>query len=403
MAIEALLQRAASGTINVRRFDLAGNRRFELAYGLDAAAAEAVVLEAAASGWNSIVNETIDIHDGGVSGVAFGDVIEFAPDDTPQGVHRPGICSLPRELGLRVLEKVYGFRPAINYEPNVRVEFSIHPMRIGIRNDHTIVWELERFPTAGPAPQGRWPNRFSELLGDKLFGLVLADQAGLPVPRTTAITRRVGTFRFGLTTTSLERWIRTCPPRPVPGFFPTFRGWKDPFVLMQGTDPHPGTSSLASVLDQRDVSAAYSGVAESRNELVELEGVQGSGDRFMLGQQEPQELPSRIVDDVRALHRKAVQKLGPIRMEWAHDGRQCWVVQLQSLCEGGGTIVEGSVSGYLTFDVAGHSPADLLPVIADARSRNAGIILRGFVGILSHFGDLLRREGIPSKIERPAQ
>lgn len=41
-----------------------------------------------------IVNETIDVHDGGVSGVIQGDVVELAPDDTPRCVEKPGVASL---------------------------------------------------------------------------------------------------------------------------------------------------------------------------------------------------------------------------------------------------------------------------------------------------------------------
>ena len=92
----------------------------------------------------SIVNETIDVHDGGVSGVAMGNVIEFSPDATPQCVDRPGVCTMPRDIGLHVLENIYGFRPALHFDETIRVEFSIHPRRRGLRPDHTIIWELEK-------------------------------------------------------------------------------------------------------------------------------------------------------------------------------------------------------------------------------------------------------------------
>jgi hypothetical protein len=53
---------------------------------------------------------------------------------------------------------------------------------------------------ADPVAQRRrltWPNRFSRLLGDKAFGLLVADLHGLPVPATTVVGRRVAPFRFG--------------------------------------------------------------------------------------------------------------------------------------------------------------------------------------------------------------
>lgn len=59
----------------------------------------------------SIINENISIHDGGVSGVVLGDIIEFCPDDTPKCVDKEGVCSLPRELGMKILKTVYGFSP----------------------------------------------------------------------------------------------------------------------------------------------------------------------------------------------------------------------------------------------------------------------------------------------------
>ena len=44
----------------------------------------------AADGYFTIVNETVDTADGGVSGVVLGDIMEFAPLDTPRGVEKPG-------------------------------------------------------------------------------------------------------------------------------------------------------------------------------------------------------------------------------------------------------------------------------------------------------------------------
>ena len=49
----------------------------------------------AGEGYLTIVNETIDIHDGGISGVALAGIVEFAPDDTPRAVEQPGVAALP--------------------------------------------------------------------------------------------------------------------------------------------------------------------------------------------------------------------------------------------------------------------------------------------------------------------
>ena len=149
----------------------------EFLYGrTDAAEILAELRRCRPTGLYTIVNETIDVHDGGVSGVAFGDVLEFAPGDTPRCVEKPGTAALPRGSGLRLLETVYGFRPACRTRPELRVEFSLHPLRRGYRHEHTVLWEIEE---PGPPPDGTvilsWPNRFSRFLGDKAFGLLVAD------------------------------------------------------------------------------------------------------------------------------------------------------------------------------------------------------------------------------------
>ena len=111
-----------------------------------------------------------------------------------------------------------------------------------------------------------WPNRFSRLLGDKAFGLLVADLLGLPVPATTVVGRRVAPFGFGRPTGGGERWLRTCPAEPVPGRFMTQRGWRDPFALLAAEDPS-GTD-LVAVLAQEGVRARWSGA----NEGIEVAG-----------------------------------------------------------------------------------------------------------------------------------
>ena len=92
---------------------------------------------------------------------------------------------------MALLGTVYGFTPDLDGRPGERVEFSLHPLAAGVRQTHTIVWEREPVD-AGPLTAGpTWPNRFSRFLGDKAFGLLVADLLGLPVPATTAVGRRV--------------------------------------------------------------------------------------------------------------------------------------------------------------------------------------------------------------------
>jgi hypothetical protein len=144
-AAAALLQSSGERSVNVRSFDPVTPKSREFVYGLKTVdEITRNVQRLAAAGLYTIANETIDVNDGGVSGVALGDVIEFAPGDTPRAVEKPGTAALPRKAALELLSTVYGFTPDVaRYGPKARVEFSIHPLRRGFRQDHTVIWELE--------------------------------------------------------------------------------------------------------------------------------------------------------------------------------------------------------------------------------------------------------------------
>ena len=122
-----------------------------------------------------IANETVDIHDGGVSGVMMGDMIEFGPDDTPRIVEKPGVAALSRTEAVKLLSLVYGFVPALEFPMQSRVEFSIHPMRRGWRNEHTICWEYSSIVQHAEQISRRWPNKFSHMIGDKVFEITSSD------------------------------------------------------------------------------------------------------------------------------------------------------------------------------------------------------------------------------------
>jgi hypothetical protein len=248
-AVEALLAAAPAGSVNVRSFRAGASKGGPFTYGLTRRDDVLAVLRSrAGEGLHTIANETIDVEDGGVSGVALGGLVELAPGDTPRAVERPGTAALGHDAALRLLGTVYGFRPDLAVAPGERVEFSIHPLVAGFRRTHTVLWERE---PAGPVTLTRrlvWPNAFSRFLGDKAFGLIVADLHDLPVPATTVVGRRVAPFSFGRPTGGGERWLRTCPPEPVPGRFPTRRGWSDPFALLAAEDPD-GTQ-LGAVLAQ---------------------------------------------------------------------------------------------------------------------------------------------------------
>lgn len=400
--VRTLLESSPEKSVNVRTFEPDNPKSRDFAYGLLTVADVLEHLNAfSAAGLNTIVNETIDVGDGGVSGVAYGDLIEFAPGDTPRCVEKPGTAALPRDLATRLFQTVYGITAEIPNELTDRVEFSIHPLRRGYRHTHTIIWEVEETPVALAARDIQWPNRFSRFIGDKAFGLLVGSLLGCDVPHTTVIPRRLAPFSFGDGGTA-EPWIRTCPTEQVPGLFTTQRGWTDPFALMAAEDP--SGKAIASVLLQRGVDAKASGAAISQADgILAIEGVHGFGDEFMVGQRAPENLSDDVLGRVRRAYSYASSKLGPVRFEWVDDGERCWIVQLHrgASVSAGDTIVPGQVSAFRKFDVS-NGLEQLRRVIDQVKGTEEGIVLVGRIGLTSHFGDVLRRAGVPSRLEEPA-
>src|SRR6266566_7543625 len=401
-AVRVLLEASPDHSVNVRSFDPRQPKANEFIYGLRSVDAAVITIRRlATAGLHTIVNETIDVADGGVSGVAYGNVLEFAPGDTPRAVEKPGTVSFPRDLGQRVLEVIYGFRPELSYPPEIRVEFSLHPLRRGVRREHTIVWEIERLDVPDLSANLRWPNLFSRMLGDKAFGLVIADAQGLPVPATIAIPRRLPPFTFGRPTGTGETWIRTCPLEPVPGKYTTEHHWRDPFALLEKEDE--GGSGIASVLAQEGVESAFSGGAaiDSNGQAV-VEGVPGSGEDFMLGRQAPLPLPTRVVERVTEAIKYASQRVGPVDIEWVLDPKgTVWFVQLRQGVSSihGDVVYPGSPKVVHRFNVEDGLEA-FRALVVQCEGTADGIVLVGEVGVTSHFGDVVRKAKIPTRIER---
>jgi hypothetical protein len=397
-AITRLL--SVAGSVNVRAFRPGLTKGAPFAYGIvDTAEAVRMVGRRATEGFYTIVNETVDVHDGGVSGVALGDMVEFAPDDTPRVVEVGDVLAASRRIGFDILRTVYGFVPEIPLDVDQRVEFSIHPNRTGLRRTHTLVWEIEQVDPVQLTPTLIWPNRFSRLLGDKAFGLLVAHAHGFPVPRTTVVNRRVAPFTFGQDTGSAENWLRTSPREQVPGRFTTKLGWSDPFSLLAEEDP-TGTA-IVSVLSQQAVDAAYSGASLPgiMPRADDVQGVAGRGDRFMLGVQPPVELPGNVVAAVREVSARAREVLGPVRLEWAYDHGQVWILQVH-LAEAAAkrnVLSPGKADQWLRFD-----PSAGLDVLRDligvAQRSGAGVLVTGAVGTTSHVGDLLRKARVPGRV-----
>jgi len=406
-AVAALLAQAPDGMVNVRSFWPERLTGVPLVYGLTTVDSVMEVLrDKATQNLHTIVNETIDIKDGGVSGVVLGDVIEFAPWTTPQSVDQPGICSLPRELGLRVLQQVYGFRAALNYDPSARVEFSIHPRQRGLCREHTVIWEIEHVEFASFSPTIRWRNNFSRFVGEKVFGLLIADALALPIPRTTVITRHIAPFTFGQQTGTVETWMRTAPEIRAPGQYPTTYGWSDPFAIIAEHDRTRGPLDppIASVLAQESVAFEFSGaLLPGENGSLLIEGVKGRGDDFMIGKAQPVALPDDVRRSVVELFSSVAAHLGSVELEWVYDGKRAWIVQIHQASSAAvaDAIFPGNADTFVRFDVQNGLDA-LRSLIPDLVRNRQGLVLVGNVGITSHFGDLLRGAGVPSRIERSA-
>lgn len=405
-----LIEASNSKSVNIRSFSIESMKGHSLVYGKQANEIDEIidVIQKNCNGNKySIINETIDVNDGGISGVILGNIIEFAPNDTPKCVEKPDICFLEKNMGMHLLKTVYGFEPECDFDENYRVEFSLHPHREGLRKSHTIIWEYEKFEDYEYDIKIKWPNKFSRFIGDKPFGLIIADYLGFNVPYTTVISRNVPPFSFGRETGLREKWIRTAPIVKEPGKYYTGDKWTDPFILMQKEELKGDNQiNIASILSQSAVDAVYSGgaiIGENQANDV-IEGVAGKGDNFMVGADYLDLLPDSVLLKLKALLneiRKYYYLLGDVSIEWVFDGTKIWLVQLNQIKEKslGTTIVAGEPSKYETFYVE-DGLEQLRSKIKAIKGRDIGIELIGDVGLTSHFGDVLRHANIPSFISK---
>lgn len=397
-AMAALMSRSAEGLVNIRSFTPDSPQSRTFLYGLGSLEEAVDALRSlSAQGLFTIVNETVDVHDGGVSGVALGDLVEFTPDDTPRGVEKSGLASLPKAWADTVLKAVYGFAPDLDQLLPGRVEFSIHPRPRGWRHGHTLIWEHDFEDLSRPTGQAIWPNNYSRMLGDKVYGLLVAHAAGLAVPRTTVINRRVAPFSFGQETGSAETWLRTSPSEQTPGKYTTLKGWTDPFALLAGEDPHG--RAIPSIISQAAVQAAFAGAAiELADGRIVIEGKHGDGSTFMAGNYPPENLPMLVVDAVRIVLDQARRALGSVRFEWVFDGQRTWIVQLHrgAAVSTQHEIVPGEAKNWIVFESSRGLEA--LRTLLTHLQPDTGINISGSIGLTSHVSDVLRKAAVPSRI-----
>jgi len=124
----------------------------------------------------------------------------------------------------------------------------------------------------------------------------------------------------------------------------------------------------------------------------------------MLGQEAGQLLPSTTIAAVRQLMHNLVRVVGgTLKIEWAHGENIIWILQMQQLDHPvrDDVVVPGEATRFRRFDV-GDGIEQFREFAAEAKAAGDGIILVGSVGVTSHFGDILRRSGVPSRIEPSA-
>jgi hypothetical protein len=269
-----------------------------------------------------------------------------------------------------------------------------------MRREHTIVWEASQSTAGTDDAEVAWPNRFSEFIGDKTYGLVVADTLGYRVPRTRVLGRNVAAFEFGQKTGTHEWYTRTAPRQRSPGRFTTAYQRIDAFELLQREDPQ--NNEISAVLQQEAVDAVYSGATTllaGGGEIDKVEGVAGRGENFMLGQQAPEDLPDSIVNDVRDITRHLRKEIGSVTMEWVHDGEAVWIVQLHRAHRAAKLFADydsAQVRGWVTFRTSTGVEA-LRMSLKEAESQQFGIEVIGDFGVTSHIGELLAQSTLPKR------
>jgi len=242
------------------------------------------------------------------------------------------------------------------------------------------------------------------MVGDKAFGLMIANLLGMSVPRSLVIGRRLRPFVFGKETGSNETWLRTCPAEQNPGRYTTTPNWIDPFELLAKEDPEH--RAIASVVSQAAVPAQFSGAAiTKRDGRLHVEGIAGSGDKFMLGRTKAQPLPESVVCDIFQMNQQLREHLGPVRFEWVHDGKGPWIVQLHKgkTLSTSTTIVPGEATEWATFKT--ESGLEALRQLVSDLAPHVGLLFEGEVGLTSHLADLARKAARPTRIvpQTPSQ
>lgn len=388
-AIAALLRK---GKVNIRSFrgNETGNPFMTGLDDADEIARKANMLMN--EGFYIILNEDIPRHGRMASGVICGNQVEFAPCDTPRCVERECSC-MPADWAETMLSRWLSARVFLP-RPKERLEFSVYPYGVGARNGNVVFWE--RGEKCSMKINIIQPDQFSRHIGDKAWGLFLAWSArgglDINIPECVVYKKGYGMpfLSFGEDTGSENVWTRTCPKVAMPGKYATLKGFHDPFKLMEKEDPTG--DELNCVMIQREVNAKWSGAAWKNGNVLNIEGVPGFGDDFMLAKKNPLVPPPDIYSEVEKLLKilSRLFKKG-VKIEWVFDGEKLWLVQMHVE----DIVFEPDKSKVDKW--IGWNPSDGLDVLREIIKNNpeSGVILHERIGLSSHAADIIRKAKVP--------
>lgn len=409
-----LLTHSKEGSVNIRTWRKDREKGSEFIYGLTSVDEIVSKLNKLRSeGYEILLNETIDKDDGGISGVMLGNIVEFAPFSTPRNVENGNVCRLPIDIAIRILAYTYNlsvttFNKLMNLskisKEGHRIEFSVHP-----KHPQYTVWEIDTLegrqsPKFINVPQD---CDFSKMIGNKTFGLLLMSAMNINVPNSEVINMYLDEkFKFGLyeNKQSDYKWLRPAPKIKEPGKYDSIRSKKlDIPKRIREWD-----KEISSYIIQDDVNSEYSGSAIMReNWRVIVEGVEGTGEDFMVGKKEVESLPKSIIDKViRTLLelRLDFEKNGIINttfsIEWGIVDRTVIIFQFNFIEDDSNEdwIVEPKNGDTTYIDYNVERGLEEFRDLTSKIKEGQGINLIGNIGITSHFGDLLRKYRIPSRI-----
>jgi len=155
---------------------------------------------------------------------------------------------------------------------------------------------------------------------------------------------------------------------------------------------------LSSVLVQEGVEARFSGrilAIGDTDSKWKVAGVSGTGEEFMLGDTPAEALPSEVQDAVRRTAQLTVSRLGPVSIEWAFDGVDVWILQVNSIAKKASLPHSVDDVRWITFTFRTGGIEDFRQAATTAKASGKGIRILGNVSPLSHIGEIADVLGVP--------